>query len=494
MRVGILAFLQETNTFSTGVTRIDDFAADLLLTGEEVRRRFAGAEHEVGGFFAGLAAAGIEAVPIFAARAVPGGPIVAQDFDELLARLLRELASAGRLDGVLAAAHGATVSEFVDDVDGYWLTAVRNKIGESIPLIGTLDPHANLSPHMVDSCNALIAYRTNPHLDQRARGLEAAELMARTLRGEVAPVQAAAFPPMILNIESQDSSQSPCREALARTDEVRLRPGIVAASLLLGFPYADVEEMGAATLVVADGDQRLAQREADCLAEELWRQRQSFQRLPVGVAQAVERVRHSAGPVCLLDVGDNVGGGGPGDTTHLAHALRDAGIFPALVCLADPAAVVQAEQAGVGGNFVGEIGGKSGGECGASLAGRFHVIRLCAGRFSDPRPRHGGFAEFNQGPSAVLVLEPGLTILATSRRTPPFSLRQLTSCGLDPREFRAVVAKGVHAPVAAYREVCAEFIRVDTPGLTTANVARLDYRRRRRPLFPWEPDCPWTPQ
>ena len=190
-RVGIAALLQESNTFLRERTTLDDFRRDLLVTGAAVRPALAAAHHEVGGFFAGLDAAGIEAVPLLAARALPHGTMTDACLAELLALLDREVDAAGPIDGLLVAAHGATVSESVPDVDGHWLARLRGRLGP-IPIIGTIDPHANLSAAMVEATDALVAYRTNPHIDQRDRGLEAAGLMARTLAGGIRPVQAAA--------------------------------------------------------------------------------------------------------------------------------------------------------------------------------------------------------------------------------------------------------------------------------------------------------------
>lgn len=491
MKVGIIALLQETNTFVPGLTTIADFAGDILLHGEAVREQFAAAHHEIGGFFAGLADAGIEAVPLFAARAVPAGPIDAQTLELLIKGLLESLSSAGPLHGVLVAVHGATAGAKIRDVDGHWLSAVRRQVGSIAPIVGTLDPHANLSPAMVAACDALVAYRTNPHLDQRERGLEAALLMTRTLRGEIRPRMAAAYPPVVINIECQNPSEPPCREWFDQLESCRAIPGVIGSSLLLGFPYADVEEMGAATLVIADDDLTLAEREANRLASWLWEHRREFTTRPVPTSEAIARTKQMVGPVCLLDVGDNVGGGGPGDATYLVQALCDAQVSPALVCLNDPQAVEAAEKIGTGGSYEGEVGGKSCHYSGAPMCGRFHIRRVVSGQFSESLPRHGGFVSFDQGRTAVLESSNGLTVITTSKRTPPFSLAQITSCGVDPRRFHVIVAKGVHAPLAAYREVCSHFIRVDTPGTTTANFTQLSFQHRRKPLYPFEHDFEW---
>jgi microcystin degradation protein MlrC len=491
MRVGIVALMHESNTFIRGTTTLADFEADLLLEGEAVRENLADAHHEVGGFFEGLAAAGIDAVPTFAARAIPYGPIEAETAATLVDRLLRALDRAGRLDGLLVAPHGAAVAKGEPDFDGYWLGNAARQVGTGVPVIGTLDLHANVSPRMVQACDALIAYRENPHLDQRARGREAAALMARFLRGEVWPVMAAAFPPLAVNILQQATAESPCRELYARADAFRARPGVLSVSLVLGFPYADVLEMGASVLVVTNGDRAAADRHAAELAGEWWMRRSDFDAKPIAPAEAIARAAHLDGPVCLLDTGDNVGGGSPGDGTVLAHELRRKKIGPAFVCLADADIACQAAATGVDARVQLRVGGKHDDRHGEPLTAEFLVRGLFDGRFTEPRPRHGGITTFDQGPTAVLETDDGLTVMVTTRRMAPFSLNQLTSCGLRAESFHVLTAKGVHAPVAAYAPVCKHLLRVGTPGVTAADLSAFDYRHRRRPMFPFERDVDW---
>ncbi|MFM9058416.1 MAG: M81 family metallopeptidase [Planctomycetaceae bacterium] len=494
-RVGIVALLQESNTFLSGRTTLDHFRADLLATGPAMRTALAGAHHEVGGFFAGLDAAGLEAVPIFAARTLPYGPLTPGCLDTLMDMLLEALDAAGPLDGLLVAPHGATVGESVADVDGHWLALLRERAG-AIPIIGTIDPHANLSPAMVAATDALTAYRTNPHVDQRDRGLEAARLMARTLAGEIRPVQAAAFPTLVIPIECQDPAAFPCLphyESAARLRagfEAGPAPGPVArgtvlsASIVLGFPYADVPEMGSATIVVTHDDPAAARAQADALGAGLWEARDTFRPALTGIAAALDRAAALDGPVCLLDMGDNVGGGSPADGMALSRALLARGVSPAFACVCDPAA------AGVGARLRLAVGGRaaewSGDPDSGPIEAEWQVAAVSDGRFTESQPRHGGATSFDQGPTAVLVHDRGLTLMATTRRMAPFSLAQVRHPGLDPAAFRVLVAKGVHAPVAAYREVCRHFIRVNTPGVTTADPSRLAYRHRRRPLHPFE--------
>jgi microcystin degradation protein MlrC len=500
-RVGIVALLQESNTFLAGMTTLDHFRADVLATGPDVRDALATAHHEVGGFFAGLAAAAIEAVPLFAARALPYGMMTAGCLEALLEMMTAAIDAAGPLDGVLVAPHGATVSETIADVDGHWLGVVRQRVG-AIPLIGTIDPHANLSPAMVAATDALIAYRTNPHVDQRDRGVEAARLMARTLAGEIRPTQAAAFPPLTINIERQDPAAFPClphyeSAARLREDDERdagagavPRGTVLSTSVVLGFPYADVPEMGSSAIAVTHDDPAGARRHADSLGDGLWQARDTFCPALTGIEAALDQATLLTGPICLLDMGDNVGGGSPADGMSLARAILRRGIAGSFVCVCDAQAAAHAVAAGAHARLRLAVGGHAAEWAGDAesqpVEAEWRVRKVTDGRFSESRPRHGGATSFDQGPTAVLDHDRGLTVMVTTRRMAPFSLGQIRHAGVDPGAFRLLVAKGVHAPVAAYREVCREFIRVNTPGVTTADASRLAYRHRRRPLHPFE--------
>jgi microcystin degradation protein MlrC len=492
MRIGIIALLQESNTFIGQPTTLAHFEQELLATGEAVRERLAGTHHEVAGMFHALQDAGEEAVPIFAARAVPFGVIEAAAIERLLAMMFAELERARGLDGILVAPHGATVSQPHADVDGHWLGELRRRVGPQMPIIGTLDPHANLSPAMVAAATALIAYRTNPHLDQRARGIDAARMMIETVRGKIRPTMAAAFPPLAINIEKQHTAEEPCHSAYHFADEQLANDKLLINSIILGFPYADVAEMGTSSIAVTDDDPLLAQQLADELAGYLWRHRESFAGDFVSIDEALNKAAALRGPVCLLDMGDNVGGGSPGDGTLLAQAIHERKLPKAFVCLCDPAAVSQAQAAGEWGVCRFRVGGQADRLHGPPLECEATVVGLYDGRFEEPQPRHGGFTQMDQGPTAVIRTDHGLTIMLTSRRTPPFSLRQLTAHGVLPEDFHLLVAKGVNAPVAAYKEVCKQFIRVNTPGCTTADIEQLTYYHRRRPMFPWERDAEWA--
>lgn len=484
MRIAILGIYHESNTFLTKPTTREEFEQGALLYGPDIRRLYADAYHEIGGMLEVLDASEIEAVPVFFAQATPGGTITQQATEWLIAEMLAELKRQGPFDGFLTVLHGAAVSISEPDLDGHLLHLLRQYAGKSLPIIGTLDPHANVSTRMVDNSTALIAYRTNPHLDQRERGMEAARLMVRTLRQEIRPTQAFAQPDMLIGIEYQYSEALPCREVYEQLDGFLSRPFVLSNSLILGFPYADVPEMGSGFLVVTDGKPELSRAYVKELADYLWGKKENFTGGTPDIQEALQLAAEAEGPTLLLDMGDNVGGGSPGDSTFLLEALERWGSFKSFVCLYDPAAVKHAVAVGTGASVELAMGGKMDDLHGPSYRAKVTVKAVADGRFTEEEPRHGGQQQYDMGKTVIVETPKNTTVMLTSRRMPPFSLKQLTTFGIIPQAYDVLVAKGVNAPIAAYMPVCRQFIRVDTPGITRVNLSSLPYKNRRKPLFP----------
>lgn len=487
MRVGVIALRHESNTFISKPTTLEDFQSHSLRVGEAVRHEgTADAHNEVAGFFAGLEEAGVDAVPVMYAGATPSGVITTETADHLVDLMHGQLDSAGELDGLLVAPHGAAVAEAYRDFDGHWLTLLRDRFGPDMPIVCTLDPHTNLSQRMIDACDATITYRTNPHVDQRPTGLIAARLLTRMLRGEVKLTQALVESQVAISIDKQETAAQPCADLYALANEIQQRDGVLSDSVALGFPYADVAEMGTKFIVVTDNDPDMAQRYGEELAQWLREHRHRFACDLPDVDEAVRDVAQSSDRICLLDVGDNVGGGGPADGTTLAHALHEHNVAQSFICLYDAEAQQQARDAGVGARLTLTMGGKFDDRHGAPFTAEVTVRHLDDGKYHETQPRHGGRAHWDQGPTAIVETDRGLTVMLNSRRTSPFSLQQIDGCGLDARQFRVLVAKGVNAPVAAYESVVDRFIRVNTPGLTGADMTKFHFDHRPKPLYPFE--------
>ena len=487
-RVGVVGFLHESNSFLSSPTRYEAFATTSLTQGETMRLRWAGASHELGGMLRGAEEAGFATLPLYATYAVPSGAIARAAFERIAEELLHAVTEAGPLDGLLVALHGATVAEHHPDADGEMLRRVRAVVGPNLPIVATFDLHANISARMVSLSDVLIGYRSNPHLDQRERGAEAASLLGRILRGEVSPVQACEHPPMLIANSRQHTAAAPARQLYEDLEAVLAWPGILTASIAMGFPHSDVAEVGASFLAVADRDQALAQRAARWMAERAWARRNEFlSDLPSAADSARQALAFSATPVVLMDTGDNVGGGSAADSTVLFEELCRQQADNCLVVLHAPAAVQECVSAGVRQHVTVVTGHPP-----CQIQGT--VRTLSDGIFEETAVRHGGWTLNDQGATAVIETAERHTIVLTSRRMAPFSLEQLISLGIHPERKRVLIVKGVIAPRAAYEPVAKQFVLAGSPGATADDPRLLPYKNRRRPLFPLESEAEFPPR
>jgi microcystin degradation protein MlrC len=479
MRIAIAGFMHESNTFNPLPTSRDAFVQQGFAVGADLAAEWLDAHHEIGGFLASAGREGFEPVPLLMAWATPSGPVTRDAFDEITSTLVEKLIHE-RPDGLLLALHGAMVSDDPLDADGEVLARIRAAAGRTLPIAVTFDLHGNISPRLAELCDLAIAYRTNPHVDQRDTGARAARLLVRWLRGEVRPRLALAKPPMLINIMKQDTSKEPLAGFMQHTRRIEQQPGVLACSLLPGFAYADVPHMGPAVLVVADGDRDLAQQQAEVLSKDLVAAREQFTAtLPEAreaVAQALQAART---PVVLVDTGDNVGGGSAGDGTVILAELLRQGASGAVVCLYAPQEVRACAAAGIGAEVQLMVGGKVDRMHGEPIAIRGKVHTLHDGTYVESEVRHGGKRINQMGETAVVQCPGDNLLVLTTLRHPPFSLGALTCLGIQPQKQRILVVKAAIAYKAAYGPISGTIIEVDTPGLTAINPARLPYRHSR---------------
>ena len=356
-KIGLVSFMHESNSFNPEKIDYEMFSP---LTGDRIAPTWIQAHHEVGGILTEIPQQGLEIVPLFTGWAMPAGPVLERGYERILEEILN-LIAAHSLDGLMLSLHGAMVAEHLPDADGETGTRVRRLVGPSLPVVLTLDLHANVSQRLIDSVNATTIYRTYPHLDQRERGREASRMMADILGERIQPVQALETPPMIINILAQRSETEPIRRLYRHMETIIESPGIVSASIAPGFAYADASNMGTAFLVVADGDEPLARRQAQALARQAWDLREAFDQFGESVEAAVQQAGQATeNPVTLLDVGDNVGGGTPGDSTVLFEAVTQAGLDNALVNSTRSGSGASLPEGRSGGNRFPESGWKIG--------------------------------------------------------------------------------------------------------------------------------------
>ena len=494
MRLATLGLSHETNTFARLPATYERFADDGILRGDEIVRVYGNSHATLAGYLEAGQAPGVEVVPLLFTKTNPIGTITSDTFDRIVGEMLELLEQRGPWDGVLLALHGAAVSEQYPDADGEIAARVRALVGPDVPVGLSVDMHANISRKMVDNVTATVVYRTNPHLDPRPRARECAEIIIRAVRGEIRPVQALEMPPLVINIVKQFTGEEPMRSLVADVEDVLQRPGMLTASVAEGYPYADVAEMGMSFLAVHDGDASAASEAARWLADRAWQQRAEFVGNTPSAEQALRMAVSAArGPVVLMDVGDNIGGGSPADSTVLLAEAKRLGVRRYLQTLFDPEAVAACVSAGVGSTVTLPVGAKTDSMHGrpVQVTGRVRVIS--DGRFEEPTPTHGGFRHFDGGTTVVLDTSDDHTLVLTSRLVGNTSIQQMYSTGVRPETYQVVVAKGVVSPRPAYEPIASEIVLVNTPGVTSSDLSQFDYHRRRRPLYPFEPDATYAP-
>lgn len=486
MRIAVAGFMHESNTFNPLKADRAAFCAQSLAFGPALLDEWRDAHHEVGGFLEAARIEGFEPLPLVMAWATPSGPVVDAVLEEVVNHIIGEV-KRQQPDGLLLALHGAMVAESYPDADGEVLARLRAELGPDFPIVITLDLHGNISKRVVAHSHAAVAYRTYPHVDQRERGRHAASLIVRMLRREIRPCQALAKPPLIVNILAQETDREPMKTVMAEVRALEKERGILAASLLPGFAYSDVPQMGPTLIVVTDGDPERARREADRLAERLWQARHQLTAQPPEAAEAVaQALKADRRPVVLVDCGDNVGGGSAGDGTVIFAEMLRQEATDSVVCLYAPDAVTQCAAAGIGREVRFVVGGQVDRLHGDPLPITGRVRVLHDGTYVEPEARHGG-RRFNHMGLTALVETAGRNLLVlNSLRHPPFSLGQLTCLGIRPEQQRLLVVKAAIAYKAAYAPVAGTIIEVDTPGLTAVNPRRFAYQKIRRPMFPLE--------
>jgi microcystin degradation protein MlrC len=486
MRIATGGISHETSTFAPTPTRLADFEAGLgLYRGQAMVERFRGTNNCTGGFIAGAEKHGLELVPLLWTFAYPGGLIERAAYDTLKGEFLDRLARAGPVDGVLLDLHGAMVVEGIDDGDGDFIEAVRRAVGPACPVVATFDLHGNHTQRRLDAATAVIGFDTYPHVDMAERGEEAADLIVRTIRGEVRPVTALRELPLFWSASCQVTAQPPIDEAFRLVHEVERRPGVLSVTLSTGFPWADVPQMGASVIAVADGAGR-ARAVANEVGDWVWQRRERWHRKPLTVAEALELgEREGRYPVMLADMADNTGGGAPGDSTEVLRAFVERDLRGALLLyLVDPEVARQAHAAGVRQRLRVEMGGKSHPIQGPPMPLEAEVMALSDGRFRYDGPMYAGLTG-DLGPSAWLRHR-GVNVVVVSGRMQPLDQAFARSLGINCAAMRYIGAKSAVHFRSGFERLGGSIYNVDAKALHTHDFGRLPYRRRRRPMYPLE--------
>lgn len=480
-RVGVLGFVHESHSFLEEETALEAFR----ILGGEAMFNPSSAGPQTSGFIEGLREQGLEPVPLIDYRAPPGGPVTSAAFEHAMQAIESRIARAGALDAILLGLHGAMLSRECDDLDGLLLRKLRERF-PNMPLFGTLDLHANMSCEMARHADCLLACRENPHLDVRDTAHRAARLLSEQLRGHVwlhtvYAHSGLVWPP----IGTATNTEPMCRlEALARQIEAD-DPEVCAVNIFAGYAYADAYSTGASFTIATSGRAQAAQRHLQRLigcARQFNPSAFPKFRSVEDVVSALPAQHGAEGPILIVEPADNIGAGAPGDCTDVLRAFIDNRLEGSAVIINDPVSAGRCHAAGQGQQLDLELGGRGySGDVGPVRISA-KIISLSDGRFQLEDPDSHMAASrgtvIEMGPSAVVKHDSGVTVLITSRRTPPNDLGQWRSQSLEPAAFRLICVKAAVAHRHAYRSVSRVEHIVETRGPCPSRLDRLPYRRR----------------
>jgi microcystin degradation protein MlrC len=483
-RIAVGGFLHETNTFAPTKATYADFVHGggwpAMARGADVLKVMRNINVGLSGFVEQAEAIGWEMVPILACGASPSAHVTRDAFERILTALVEGVGAAGQLDAVYLDLHGAMVAEHIDDGEGEVLKRVREVIGKDLPLVVSLDLHANITPEMVAYADALIAYRTYPHVDMADTGRAVAKHLALLLRTKQKFAKAFRELPFLIPISWQCTSDEPCRSIYQKLKALQ-SDAVPTLSFAPGFPATDFPGCGPS--VVAYGrTQADADAAADTIAALVMSHESDFDgRIYApdeGVRLAMQLATRASKPVVIADSQDNPGAGSDSDTTGMLRALiRNNATKAAIGVINDPAAAKAAHEAGVGATVTLALGGKSGIAGDAPYTGSFVVEQLSDGKFVAPGPYFGG-RDMDMGLSAALRIG-DIRVVVGSHKAQLADQSMYRYVGIEPTEQSILVNKSsVHfradfEPIAERLLICA------APGAMPVDTAALPWTRLR---------------
>ncbi len=470
----------ETNVFGPSRATSDKFEmADEwppLCVGEQMLEQIDGINLPAEGAVTRLREFGHEILPLLWCSATPSAHVTEDAFERIVALLLEPLARAPRVDGVVLDLHGAMVCDHLADGDGEILRRVRAAVGDAVPVVATLDLHANVSRQMFDQASVLEIYRTYPHVDMAECGGRAAEQVDRLMRHGLGRYPADAFrrPDFLIPPVSGCTLAGPAAEVYARLGEL-VAGDVAGLSLACGFPAADVAD--AAPAIVGYGYAAQAvDTAADELLAEVERREDEFRGrlydVEGGVREAIRLAAEVDGPVMLADSQDNPGGGGLGDTTEILRELIAQNAPGAVVGVLNDADAARAAHAmGVGATLEIALGGRNGVPGCRPLEARYRVLDLSDGRFDASGPMLRG-AHVDLGPSALLETG-GVRVVVGSKAVQTMDQAMFRQVGVEPAAQKIIAIKSSIHFRNDFQHLAGAILMIAAPGPVISNPAAL---------------------
>jgi len=484
MRFLVGGIAHETNTFANVKTDVAAFKQWEWAKGEAIMQN-RGVRNYIGGMIDQADALNIEIEPLFSAFASPSGIITAKTHDLLLEHLMKPLKQAKEYDAVILSLHGAGVSERTEDFEGAILQEVRDVVGFDVPIVVTLDLHANMTQKMVDLADVILGNHLYPHTDSYDIGKEAIEIAQKIVTGSLKPTMHLELLPLI--IPTSTTNLSPAKSVNEWCFDAEKIDGVVDCTFYHGFPYTNIGRFGVSVVVTTNDDAKLAKEMAEAVGQAIWQKRDQFlQKHPSPEEGIQQALAYDGRPVVINETSDNPGAGTPGDGTYLLKALIEANLTDA--CFAfiyDPEVVQRAMEAGVGVSLDVEVGGKTDELHGESIPVRAYVKVISDGIFTRSSPMGRGQL-VNLGPSVRLQTK-GIDFIVCSQKAQVFDDEIFKLHGIDIQQYKIVGLKSSQHFRAGFEHKCANIITVDSPGLSTDDFTTFNFSKLETKLYPLHP-------
>ena len=488
----VAGFHHETNTFAPSPADWAAFMAGAgyppYARGEAMLRQMAPTSQAMGGFLKEAQEHGWRFKPSVWAGAMPSNRVTAEAFERICAEITEDL-RAGGFDAVYLDLHGAAVAENADDAEGELLTRIRAIVGPKMPIVTSLDLHANVTTRMLELATAMTAFRTYPHVDMRDTGVRAARILARRLVPAAADrAMHAERVPFLLPLNAQCTLMQPAKSVIGLIEQLESQHDL-ELNFSMGFSAADFAECGP-VLFGYGIDPNLVRDKVRQLHTEVALTRRGDWTLELlepraavekGIALALE----AQAPVVIADTQDNPGAGGDSNTTGMLHALLKAEAGPrlegrvAIGLIFDPEAARTACAAGVGATLRMQIG---------------RAVRTWSGELTDPPvsvdarvlavsdgvvPMHGPMtagATMRLGASACVEVQ-GIRVLLSSAKAQMLDLDLYRFLGVEPREMKLLVNKSSVHFRAAFGPIASSILVAKAPGPMAADPGDLPWTK-----------------
>ncbi|MDR3095972.1 MAG: M81 family metallopeptidase [Paraburkholderia sp.] len=483
----IAGFQHETNTFAPSKAAYENFErgeGHPAMPRGEAMLALRDVNLPAGGFIRAAEQAGWSLVPVVWAGASPSAHVTADAYERITGEIVAA-AQRGGFDAIYLDLHGAMVSEACDDGEGELLARLRRVVGPALPIVASLDLHANVTEQMLANADALVAYRTYPHVDMAETGARAAALLQTLFTRGTPLARAVRRLPFLIPINGMCTLLEPSRSMYARLGASE-GGAVRSLSFAPGFPAADFPECGPVIWGYGD-DVSAVEAAVEALYARMMRDEAQWQVPFLAPRDAVAEALRLAGanvadsdaregPIVIADTQDNPGAGADSNTAGMLRALVEANAQDAAVGLFfDPAAAARAHAAGVGATLALTLGGQSGVRGDEPFTGRFEVVALSDGRCRYDGPMMHGM-QVELGPVACLRIG-GVRVAVSSTKAQMLDRNLYRVAGIEPERMTILVNKSSVHFRADFEPIARAVLVAKAPGPMCADPADLPWKR-----------------